>query len=110
MYADEEYKAKVREIAIEVAQEQGWCKNGLNEVLRELDITPAGQRVRALIRYEVEVEFDAPMDNDTPVEQLDLSDHIAHDLNNPLGWISGFENIEVMGINDTVEEIEEVED
>jgi hypothetical protein len=110
MYADQEYKNRVREIAIEVAQEQGWCKQGLNEVLRELGIAPAGQRVRALIRYEVEVEFDVPMDNDTPIEQLNLSDHIANDFDNPLGWTSGFENIEVMGIDDTVEELEEVED
>jgi hypothetical protein len=34
------YKRKVREVAIRVADEQGWCNEGLNEVLEELDLDP----------------------------------------------------------------------
>jgi hypothetical protein len=46
------YKQQVRDKAIEVAGEQGWCKSGLNETLRELDIEPVADSWRrtALVR------------------------------------------------------------
>lgn len=45
-----DFRIKVRQTAIDVAESQGWCKAGLNDTLRELGLDPVEQS------YEVEVE------------------------------------------------------
>lgn len=46
----EAFRAKVRRVAIEVADEYGWCPGGLNARLAELGLEPVP------IWYDVEVE------------------------------------------------------
>jgi hypothetical protein len=48
------YKERVRQAAIEAADEQGWCKSGLNEVLEELDLrkVPDYMRREAIIKVK----------------------------------------------------------
>ena len=44
------YKVRVRDEAIRVKEEQGWCDEGLAEVLENLDLDPVE------VEYEIEVE------------------------------------------------------
>lgn len=48
------FRAEVREKAIAVAEAQGWCDDGLNEVLEDLGLEPKqGQQVRFVVTLKV---------------------------------------------------------
>lgn len=62
------YKARVRELAIETADSEGWCAEGLNRGLRELDLEPR------MYRYQVEVEVSGRQTITVTVEAEDEDD------------------------------------
>lgn len=63
----EAYKKQVRDVAIEVAAEQGWCDDGLNERLQELGLEPMARQwevtVTLLGRQEVKIRVTAASDD-----------------------------------------------
>ena len=83
----EAYKARVREVAIRVADEQGWCREGRDEVLRELDIEPP------VMRYEFEVTVRLKV-TATTTDSTFASDSDAHEFANDSVRSFAFENIE----------------
>lgn len=54
------YKAQVRAVAIRTARQQNWCREGLNEVLEELDLERHDRQVQR-VRLQVDVDV-APSD------------------------------------------------
>lgn len=81
------FRDKVRVVAIRVAGEQGWCTEGLNDVLDELGLDPHVTKwqvevhVVASQTVMVEVEADSDEAAQTKVEQgdYDLSDDLRDD-------------------------------
>lgn len=73
----DEFKATVREVAIRVAGEQGWCDLGLNAVLDELGLPQKVTRFKVPITVtasqQVWVEVDAD-DEDDAIDQVERSD------------------------------------
>lgn len=65
------YKAKVRELAIETADDEGWCAEGLNRALVELDLDPR------MFRYQVTVNVRATQEVQVEVEAE--NEDAAHD-------------------------------
>lgn len=69
------FKAEVRDKAIEVAEERGWCDEGLNEVLEELGLEPKTTgwtgtvTVRVYGYQDVEVEIEQADDEDDAITQ-----------------------------------------
>jgi hypothetical protein len=59
----ERFKAKVRELGLQVKEDNGWCDDGFNEVMRELGLPllPHTFRVKMTLTAtrEVEVDVDA---------------------------------------------------
>lgn len=57
----QEFRKEVRDKAIEVAAEMGWCPDGLNRTLHSLGLDPAQRRYRVTVRVfayqDVEVEI-----------------------------------------------------
>jgi|SRR5688572_6942791 hypothetical protein len=74
------FRDKVRTKAIEVAKEEGWCTEGLNQALRDLGLDPYAQKWR--ISLTVDVEADDEYDAKSLVEgMLDgASDVINYDI------------------------------
>lgn len=66
--AHQAFKEKVRETAIRVAEEQSWCRPGLNAELRGLGLEPLRHR------YVVHVELNAVQHVDVTVEATDEDD------------------------------------
>lgn len=54
----DEFKTQVREKAIEVAKENGWCKDGLNEVLDELGLERYNDSYTVTVSMEVVINVD----------------------------------------------------
>lgn len=52
------YKARVKAKAIEVAAEQGWCNDGLNAALEDLDIARASRDLSVTVTYEMVIHLD----------------------------------------------------
>lgn len=85
----EAFKKRVRETALKVSQEEGWCRPGMNGVLKnDLDLPPYTQDYRASIR--VVVYQDIPWtveaeDEDQAQERLeglsweDVKEHVDND-------------------------------
>lgn len=69
----EAFKEQVREKAIEVAASNGWCDEGLNEVLKELGLEPKTRSFNVIVRVygfqDVEVEIDEAANWDDAREQ-----------------------------------------
>lgn len=59
------FKEQVREVAIKVAEEQHWCRGGLNETLEELGLPAKEDRyivelvVKVVVTGELDDEYDA---------------------------------------------------
>jgi hypothetical protein len=62
------YKERVKAKAIEVAAEQGWCREGLNDALEDLDIGPASRDVQVTLTYEIVVNLDDHEGDDDDAE------------------------------------------
>lgn len=80
----ETFKSTVRDKAIEVAEEHGWCKEGLNEVLEELGLDRVPTKFKVLVQVVIthweEVEADNEDDaQDEAVEQFDVTDYSSYD-------------------------------
>jgi hypothetical protein len=58
------YKAKVRDKAIEVANEQEWCRDGLNEALEDLGLTKVPTYMRRTAVISVTYTYDPTSDED----------------------------------------------
>lgn len=59
----EAYKEQVREVAIRVADDQGWCRDGLNETLEELGLKKFVKKYLVTVQVKVIVE-DPDVDDD----------------------------------------------
>lgn len=57
----DEFRTKVRDKAIEVSKEEGWCTEGLNNTLRDLGLDPYVQKWRVSLTVDVQAddEYDA---------------------------------------------------
>lgn len=60
----EAFKARVRAEAVRVAEEQGWCADGLNRTLTTLDLPPRITAYEALVTLTMRVRVDTD-DEDT---------------------------------------------
>ena len=109
MYADDEFKAKVIEIAREAMHENGWCRDGVNEALANLDLKLPPERKRALIRFEVEVFFDLNGEDEPDAAGLEAQID-SPSFDNMFGWSSGYSNIEVTDVSTYVEELDDSDD
>ena len=83
----EEFRTKVREVAIRVAEEMDWCNDGLNEVLEELGLP------KLVTQWRVTVEV-------IVVDQSDEDE--ARDVVHDLLW-SASDNIYDFDITDVEE-------
>lgn len=92
----EEYKARVRAKAIEVAREEEWCRSGLNEALEDLDLEPVESHfemeitVKLKMRVEVGDDFDGYDATNEELRQyferqVQISDITVEDYEND-GW------------------------
>lgn len=54
----EAFKNEVRDVAIRVADEQDWCRTGLNGVLEELGLKRYTKRFRVKLVVEIDIEDD----------------------------------------------------
>lgn len=70
------YRDRVREEAIRVAKENGWCNEGLNMTLENLDLEPVTQTYRVIVRVHAyqDVELDIQAGGEDEVEAIALSD------------------------------------
>lgn len=107
MYADDEFKSKVLEIAQEAMNENGWCRDGVNEALELLGLKLPAQRKRALIRFEVEVFFDT---NGEDAETEDIDRNVNQPDFDGIFNYCGYSDIEVTDITQYVEELEDADD
>jgi hypothetical protein len=66
----DEYKAFVREVAIDMGTAQGWCDDGVNGVLEELGLDRKTRKYRVRVRVEayqyVDVEVEAENADEPP--------------------------------------------
>lgn len=86
-----DFKQKVRHVAVEVAQEQGWCLEGLNTRLAELNLEQVP--VRAKVTTLVEVTWDVDLSDDGDVDHNDVKDYLEGQFSNFEGsvptWTGG---------------------
>jgi hypothetical protein len=87
----DEYKAFVREVAIEMGTAQGWCDDGVNGVLEELGLDRKTRKYRVRVRVEayqyVDVEVEAEnadaaeseVDSDAVQEEVDAYSWYTND-------------------------------
>jgi hypothetical protein len=94
----ETYKARVREEAIRVKTQQGWCLPGLNETLINLDL----EEYSYAWRVEGNVYFDVTLTDDG----CDRSDRAQQLVERALSYLDFSANDEI-SINDTRVEINE---
>jgi hypothetical protein len=84
------FREQVRDVAIRVAEDEGWCDSGLNEVLRELGLPPKTTtwRVPVVARAEqvVYVEVEAADEDEAVQLAEDLSTSEYDDEIDAYGW------------------------
>jgi hypothetical protein len=84
------FRDQVRDVAIRVAEDEGWCDSGLNEVLRELGLPPKTTtwRVPVVARAEqvVYVEVEAADEDEAVQLAEDLSTSEYEDEIDAYGW------------------------
>lgn len=74
----EDFRTQVRDKAIEVANEQGWCSAGLNETLEELDLpkVPSSYKRTSLIRVTHAWENDDDAQGEEPgIDTVSIGTH-----------------------------------
>lgn len=90
----EEFRVKVRDVAIRVARQQDWCDEGLNDVLEELGLPRKTQAydvevdVEFTLRKTITVRVDEATDGDSAREQVD-STLVEDTLSNECEWPDG---------------------
>ena len=82
----ERFKDQVRDKAIEVAEEQSWCDEGLNSVLSELGLEPKSQE------YEVRIGLTA-CHTVTAGSDEDAADMVKSDLESSERYFDGYFDI-----------------
>lgn len=93
-----QFQEQVRDVAIRVQESRGWCVDGLNEVLEELDLP------RKVMEWEVEVEVTARQTVTITVEAPDVHEareRIEQDIDlseelDPRGWVWDSSDVAVM--------------
>jgi hypothetical protein len=75
---NDEYRAHVREVALEVKAQMGWCDEGFNEAALRLGLEPLSHPFRVTVRVyafqDVEIEIDAA--NEDAAREQALSDDV----------------------------------
>jgi hypothetical protein len=66
----ERFRQSVRETAIQVAAEQGWCRQGLNDTLRDLGLDPVPTEFRVKLRVPAWQTIEATVE----IDDLDTED------------------------------------
>lgn len=74
-----DFQTTVRLKAIEVAEQQTWCREGLNEVLGELGLDPANREVTITFDYVIEFSATLTLNTDKDDEELD-EDYLGENL------------------------------
>lgn len=87
----EQFKVKVRELGLQVKQDNGWCDAGFNEVMRELGLPelPTGIKVKMTVTAMREVEFEVDASDLEPANRTEegAREYLA-DLGNVHDYIS----------------------
>lgn len=74
----DEFKKRVRDLALETAEEQNWCDEGFNKAMMTLGLEPKPLNYRVTIRVfayqDVEVELQASNEEEAVARVLDSED------------------------------------
>jgi hypothetical protein len=78
----DEYKAFVREVAIDMGTAQGWCDDGVNGVLEELGLDRKTRKYRVRVRVEAYqyVDVDVEAENSDEAESMVDSERVNDEV------------------------------
>lgn len=77
--AHQRFRTQVRDVAIEVADEQGWCDDGLNERLEQLGLDPRERPYTVGVTVTLSLEIEEAVNQDSAEDQAKdlLSDMLS---------------------------------
>lgn len=99
------FKQQVREIAIETAESEGWCKTGVNDVLDSLGLETLTNKFS--VTATLEVTFEVELGADTAADDFDPESDLRSNLNLELnGWNDTWSTEDVSVVNVDWDEID----